>query len=159
MLAVLTHFPDTLQSLRQLRYEIDLNSWNLRLWAVAASGFLTGSYNLFATNVVYSSIAFVYFPDSRWPSLVMNGCTLFGSVIGQLLFGFLADVFGRSRLYGVELVIVIISTLGLAFSSTGYDSMSFLAVFTFWRFFTGLGLGAECPYWPLITTHTTSWPG
>jgi hypothetical protein len=27
----------------QLRYELDLNSWNLRIWGVAASGFLTDS--------------------------------------------------------------------------------------------------------------------
>lgn len=132
------------QDRQQLRSEIDLNSWNFRLWAVAASGFLTGSYNLFATNVVYSSIAFVYFPNDRWPSILLNGCTLFGSIVGQVIFGFLADFFGRTRLYGIELVIVIISTLGLAFSSTGYTSMSFLAIFTCWRFLTGVGLGAEC---------------
>lgn len=28
---------------QQLRYELDLNSWNLRIWGVAASGFLTDS--------------------------------------------------------------------------------------------------------------------
>jgi MFS transporter, PHS family, inorganic phosphate transporter len=76
----------------------------------------------------------------------MNGCTLVGSILGQLVFGFLADLFGRTRLYGIELIIVIISTLGLAFSGTGYQSMSFLALFTFWRFITGVGLGAECNY-------------
>ncbi|KAK0622653.1 major facilitator superfamily domain-containing protein [Immersiella caudata] len=128
---------------QQLRFGINLNSWNLRIWAVAASGFLTGSYNLFATNVVYASIAFVYFPNERWPGLLMNATTLVGSIIGQVLFGFLADLFGRSNLYGVELVIVVISTLGLAFSGTGYQSMSFLGLFTFWRFVTGVGLGAE----------------
>lgn len=32
-----------LQDRRQLRYELDLNSWNLRIWMVAASGFLTDS--------------------------------------------------------------------------------------------------------------------
>jgi len=133
------------QDRHQLRSEIDLNSWNLRLWAIAASGFLTGSYNLFVANVVNASISFVYFPDDRGPSLLVNGCTLFGSVVGQLLFGYLADLFGRTRLYGIELVIVIISTLGLVFSNTGYESnLSFLAMFTWWRFLTGVGLGAEC---------------
>jgi PHS family inorganic phosphate transporter-like MFS transporter len=74
----------------------------------------------------------------------MNTCTLFGSILGQLFFGFLADRFGRTRLYGIELVIVIVSTISLAFSSSGHRSMSFLALFTFWRFATGVGLGAEC---------------
>lgn len=31
------------QDRQQLRYELDLNSWNLRIWGVAASGFLTDS--------------------------------------------------------------------------------------------------------------------
>ncbi|OIW32810.1 MFS general substrate transporter [Coniochaeta ligniaria NRRL 30616] len=139
--SALTHEEDI--DRQQLRFGIDLNQWNLRIWAVAASGFLTGSYNLFATNVVYASIAFVYFPNQRWPGLLINATTLLGSIIGQLLFGFLADLFGRSNLYGIELVIVVISTLGLALSGTGYQSMSFLGLFTFWRFVTGIGLGAE----------------
>jgi len=131
---------------QQLRFGINLNAWNLRIWAVAASGFLTGSYNLFATNVVYASIAFVYFPNDRWPGLLMNATTLLGSIIGQVVFGFLGDLYGRTNLYGVELVIVVVSTLGLAFSGTGYQSMSFLGLFTFWRFVTGVGLGAECEF-------------
>lgn len=136
--------PDEDIDRQQLRFGINLNAWNLRIWAVAASGFLTGSYNLFATNVVYASMAYVYFPDQRWPGLIMNVTTLVGSIIGQLLFGFLADLFGRANLYGIELVIVVVSTLGLAFSGTGYQSMSLLGLFTFWRFVTGVGLGAEC---------------
>lgn len=32
------------QERQQLRYELDLNSWNLRIWGVAASGFLTDSF-------------------------------------------------------------------------------------------------------------------
>lgn len=32
-----------LQDRSQLRYELDLNSWNFRIWGVAASGFLTDS--------------------------------------------------------------------------------------------------------------------
>ncbi|KAK7739540.1 hypothetical protein SLS63_001886 [Diaporthe eres] len=67
------------QDRQQLRYELDLNSWNLRIWGVAASGFLTDSYNLFASNVILTSITFVYFPDQRWPGLVINLFTLFGS--------------------------------------------------------------------------------
>lgn len=89
----------------------------------------TVRYNLFASNVINTSIAFVYFPDERWPGLVINLFTLLGSVCGQLLFGYLADRFGRTRLYGIELVLVIVSTIGVATSSYGYNDMSFLALF------------------------------
>ncbi|KAJ0273773.1 hypothetical protein COL940_009682 [Colletotrichum noveboracense] len=129
------------QDRRQLRYELDLNSWNLRIWGVAASGFLTDSYNLFSTNVILASIAFVYWPShgSRWQGLLINFFTLLGSVIGQLLFGFLADFYGRTRLYGIELVLVIVSTIGVATSSYGFDDMSFLGLFIWWRFVMGIG--------------------
>ena len=127
-----------------MRSQIDLNSWNFRIWAIAASGFFTGSYNLFATNVVYTSLAFVYFPNEHWPCLVINCFTLLGSILGSLIFGVLADMYGRSNLYGVELCIVVVSTLGLAFCGWGLDAMSFLPLFCFCRFVTGVGLGAEC---------------
>jgi PHS family inorganic phosphate transporter-like MFS transporter len=66
-------------------------------------------------------------------------CTLFGSVCGQLSFGFLADFYGRTRLYGIELVLVIVSTIGVATSSHGYGDMSFLGLFVWWRFVMGIG--------------------
>jgi MFS transporter, PHS family, inorganic phosphate transporter len=155
-----------------LRYELDLNSWNLRIWGVAASGFLTdsyvsvrgcrfryvtspdandwawySSYNLFSTNVILASVSFVYWPDytsPSWPALVINLCTLVGSVFGQLLFGYLADRYGRTQLYGIELILVIVSTIGVATSSYGYSDMSFLAIFT-WVGFATLTPGSPVP--------------
>lgn len=90
------------------------------------------SYNLFATNVILSSISFVYFPNSsdKWEGLIINFFTLLGSVIGQLSFGYLADRYGRTRLYGIELVFVMVATIGVATSSFGYHNTSFLALFT-----------------------------
>ncbi|OAA79985.1 phosphate transporter [Akanthomyces lecanii RCEF 1005] len=146
-----------LQDRHQLRYELDLNSWNFRIWGVAASGFLTDSYNLFSTNVILASIAFVYYPHGHeWPGLLINLFTLLGSVIGQLTFGFLADYYGRTRLYGIELVLVIVSTIGVATSSHGYNDMSFLGLFIWWRFVMGVGIGAEYPLSAVITSEWAS---
>lgn len=113
---------------------------------------MTCRYNLFATNVILSTVSFVYFPHDKWCGLVINLFTLFGyvyrsppldpypvrrqltdfvsSVFGQLLFGYLADKYGRTRLYGIELVLVIVSTIGVATTSNGYGDISFLALFT-----------------------------
>ncbi|KAH6610911.1 hypothetical protein Trco_000931 [Trichoderma cornu-damae] len=146
-----------LQDRHQLRYELDLNSWNFRIWGVAASGFLTDSYNLFSTNVILASVAFVYWPDGGdWTSLLINFFTLFGSIVGQVLFGYLADRFGRTRLYGIELVLVIVSTIGVATSSHGYRDMSFLGLFIWWRFVMGIGIGAEYPLSAVITSEWSS---
>ncbi|KAL7942347.1 major facilitator superfamily domain-containing protein [Trichoderma barbatum] len=145
------------QDRHQLRYELDLNSWNLRIWGVAASGFLTDSYNLFSTNVILASVAFVYWPHgTEWTSLLINFFTLFGSIVGQVLFGYLADRFGRTRLYGIELVLVIVSTIGVATSSHGYGDMSFLGLFIWWRFVMGIGIGAEYPLSAVITSEWSS---
>ena len=97
-------------------------------------------YNLFSTNVILASVAFVYWPHGRnWPGLLINIFTLIGSVVGQLLFGFLADYYGRTKLYGIELVLVIVSTIGVATSSHGYGDLNFLGLFIWWRFVMGIG--------------------
>jgi PHS family inorganic phosphate transporter-like MFS transporter len=57
-------------------------------------------------------------------------------------------------LYGFELIVVIFGTLGVAQSSAGYNnSMSILSWMMFWRFFVGLGIGAEYPLSAVITAE------
>ncbi|KAF2468446.1 phosphate transporter [Lindgomyces ingoldianus] len=149
---------------QRLRDEIDLNSFNLRIWAVAATGFFTDSYNLFATNVILPSLAFVYWPNERstWRELLVNSMTLAGSIVGQVFFGWLGDRFGRTRLYGIELAIVIFSTIGVASVSSGYlENMSILGWLSIWRFVMGVllprvGIGAEYPLSAVITTEWSS---
>lgn len=54
----------------------------------------------------------------------------------MLIFGWLSDRYGRRKLYGLELIVVIFGTLGLVQSSAGYNgSMSILGWLMFWRFF------------------------
>lgn len=73
----------------------------------------------------------------------------------MLIFGYLADRYGRRKLYGVELIVVIFGTLGLVQCSAGYNnqSMDILGWLVFWRFFVGLGIGAEYPLSAVITAE------
>ena len=80
--------------------------------------------------------------------------TLTGSILGQLLFGYLADKYGRTTLYGFELLIVVISTIGVAQSSPGIGgSMSITASLMAWRGLMGIGIGAEYPLSATITAE------
>ncbi|KAJ5675777.1 major facilitator superfamily domain-containing protein [Penicillium macrosclerotiorum] len=137
----------------------DHNGFDFQVFIVAASGFLTDSYSLFATNVILPLLAFLYWPDrtDRLPELYINVATLAGSAIGQLLFGWLTDRLGRRKLYGLELVLVIFATLGMSQASTGlYNNMSILSWIVFYRFFLGMGIGAEYPLSAVITAEFSS---
>ncbi|KAK0640297.1 Repressible high-affinity phosphate permease [Lasiodiplodia hormozganensis] len=154
------HIPDAsaftrTQQLHIIRRTIDGNSFNWLVWAVAASGFVTDSYNLFTFNVIINALYFVYWPgeDDTQKEFLINMTTLVGSIVGQIVFGIFADKFGRTRLYGVELVIVIFSTLGVASSSRGEGSMDILAWLLAWRFMMGIGIGAEYPLSAVITAE------
>jgi PHS family inorganic phosphate transporter-like MFS transporter len=134
------------------------------VWAVASSGFFTDSYNLFSTNVILPSLAYVYWEDDHtgYHESTINTLTLAGSILGQLVFGYLADRYGRTKLYGFELIIVIFSTIGVAQSSPGWitktsqgwtGTMSITALLYSWRFLMGIGIGAEYPLSAVITAE------
>ena len=139
---------------------IDNQGFDTHIFLVAALGFLTDSYALFATNIVLPSLAYIYWPNSTHnrPEIIINCVTLTGSACGQALFGYLADRYGRRKLYGIELIIVIFGTLGMAQASTGTNhSMSILGWMIFWRFFMGLGIGAENPL-SAVSTAEVAYP-
>ncbi|CAD6593105.1 MAG: hypothetical protein ASARMPREDX12_006839, partial [Alectoria sarmentosa] len=92
------------------------------------------------------------FPDRY--QLGMNIATLVGSMIGQVIFGFLADRYGRRKMYGLELIVTIAASLGFATASTGVNgSMSLVALLIFWRLVMGVGIGADYPLSAVITAE------
>jgi MFS transporter, PHS family, inorganic phosphate transporter len=78
--------------------------------------------------------------------------TLCGSIVGQLSFGMAADIYGRKKTYGVELLLLIMGTLGTV-SISGTDSMSVVSFLIFWRFITGIGIGAGYPLSAVMTAE------
>lgn len=86
--------------------------------------------------------------------LAMNVSTLLASMVGQVLFGVLADVYGRRKIYGLELIVTIVASLGFALSSPGvFRSMSMVAWLIFWRIVMGIGIGADYPLSSVITAE------
>lgn len=101
-------------------------------------------------------IAYVYWNEelSSRRQTYINIATLGGTLLGQVLFGYLADRNGRKRMYGVELVLMIISTLGVVMSSNGeHQSMDVFSWLIWWRIIVGIGVGADYPLSAVITSE------
>ncbi len=111
---------------------------------------------IFAINTVVPMLGTVYWGGDVPPryQLSMNVATLLGSMIGQVCFGILADIYGRRKMYGLELLVTILASLGFASASTGvYNSMSMVAWLIFWRIVMGIGIGADYPLSAVITAE------
>lgn len=111
---------------------------------------------LFASNIALPMIAYTYWRNDTTSREItfINIATLAGTLLGQVLFGFLADKNGRKRMYGVELTLLIAATLGVAMSSTGVnDSMNIFAWLIWWRIIVGIGVGADYPLSAVITSE------
>ncbi|KAJ4347455.1 hypothetical protein N0V95_005417 [Ascochyta clinopodiicola] len=75
-------------------------------------------------------------------------------MLGQIAFGYAADVLGRRKMYGMELVVIIVGTMLLLMSSSGEkDSMSVGGWLIAWRAVMGIGIGADYPLSAVITAE------
>ncbi|KAI1454121.1 MFS general substrate transporter [Annulohypoxylon moriforme] len=137
-----------------------LDKFQWKVWWVAASGFFTTSYSIFAVNVISPALSYVYPECTHWwstNSLVINLTTLTGTMFGMLIFGHLADRYGRKAVYGLELSIVVVATVGMTTASSGHlNSMNVYGWIGFWRAMLGIGLGAEYPLSAIIAAEWSS---
>lgn len=125
------------------------------------TGFLTDSYDNFVISLMVPMIAYVYFPNSNGhlPALedgFVKAASAYGNLIGQIGFGIMGDIFGRKKMYGVELIILVVGALGSAFVGSPMRGISFIAILGFWRFILGIGVGGDYPVSGVITSEFAS---
>ncbi|CAA3001476.1 probable inorganic phosphate transporter 1-9 [Olea europaea subsp. europaea] len=122
---------------------------------VAGMGLLTDAYDLFCLPPIMRLLGRIYFDDSKKhkgdqlyevPKEVISsmvGTALLGTVIGQLVFGYLGDRIGP-RVYGLALMLMVLSSIGcgLSFSTS---TTSVLSTLMFFRFVLGVGIGGDYP--------------
>ena len=134
--------------------------YHIRAIVVAGIGFFTDAYDIFAIGLVTSMLGVVYWHSAKTnPGVVpvssdtaIKVATSGGTVIGQLGFGYLADVVGRKRMYGLELILIIFATLAQSLTAAA-PSMSIVGLIIFWRVLMGIGIGGDYPLSSIITSE------
>ncbi|KLU93038.1 hypothetical protein MAPG_11979 [Magnaporthiopsis poae ATCC 64411] len=150
--------------------------YHVRAVVVAGVGFFLDSYDIFSINFLMIYLGVVFWhgePESaangfggnhgQLPSAVnqsLKAATSAGIVIGQVLFGWLADVYGRRRMYGIELGIILLATLNCALANPS-QSITSTGILVFWRVVMGVGIGGDYPLSSVITSEfaPTRWRG
>ncbi|KAJ7964679.1 phosphate transporter 1 1 [Quillaja saponaria] len=120
---------------------------------IAGMGFFTDAYDLFSISHVTKLLGRIYYTKEGAPkpgnlppnvAAAVNGVALCGTFAGQLFFGWLGDKLGRKKVYGITLILMVVSSIasGLSFGSHPKGVMTTLCFFRFWL---GFGIGGDYP--------------
>jgi MFS transporter, PHS family, inorganic phosphate transporter len=80
---------------------------------ISGMGFFTDAYDLFIIGVVMSLLKPIWHVGNIEESLV-GSTALLATAFGALLCGRVADMLGRKRIYGIEVLVLAFGALGCA---------------------------------------------
>jgi MFS family permease len=119
-----------------------------RVVVAAALGWMLDAFDVMLYSIVLATLM-REFSMSRTTAGLLNGLTLIASAIGGLIFGVLADRFGRRRMLSASILLYSVFTFACGLSTT----VVMLAVC---RFVLGLGMGGEWNTGAALVAET--WP-
>ncbi|WDL95226.1 MFS transporter [Alicyclobacillus sp. ALC3] len=125
------------QSVAEALNEAPLGLFHLRAVITAGLGFFTDAYDLFIIGAALSVIKTQWHLTSTQVGWV-GSATLIATFVGAFLFGRLADVYGRKKLYGWEAGIMAVGAILSAFA----PNVTWLIIF---RILMGVGIGGDYP--------------
>lgn len=113
---------------------------------------LTELFREFAVKVVLHKL----YPDSVTTSdqTSIANAAIVGSILGQIIFGSLADRIGRRVTFITTISCVIVGALGSALSFES-SAVSLTIQLCFWRFVLGFGVGGEYPLSATVTAESS----
>ena len=114
---------------------ISRDHWKIMF--ISGMGFFTDAYDLFVIGVVMALLKPLWQVGKLEESLV-ESTALLASAFGALLFGRVADMVGRKRIYGVEVLVLAAGAIACAFSPNIWWLIGF-------RFILGIGIGGDYP--------------
>ena len=119
-----------------------------RVVIAAGLGWMLDAFDVLLYSIVITHLMRA-FSMSRTTAGLLNALTLAGSALGGLLFGLLADRFGRRRMLSASILSYSVCTFACGLSTTIFA----LGVF---RFLLGLGMGGEWNTGATLVAET--WP-
>ncbi|KPV41845.1 MFS transporter [Alicyclobacillus ferrooxydans] len=122
-----------------------LSLFHLRAMIISGLGFFTDAYDLFIIGAALVLIKNEWHLSGTMVGLV-GSTTLLANFLGAIIFGRLADILGRKKLYGLVATIMSIGAILTAFSPNIYWLIAF-------RFFLGLGIGGDYPISAVIMSE------
>jgi MFS transporter, PHS family, inorganic phosphate transporter len=117
--------------------EASLSRFHLRAVVVSGMGFFTDAYDLFVIGIASALITKEWDLSSGRLAL-LNSTMLAAAFLGAFVFGRLADLAGRKRVYWMVAAIMIVGALGSALSPSYWVLIAF-------RFLLGFGVGGDYP--------------
>ena len=104
---------------------------------ISGMGFFTDAYDLFIIGVVLVLLK-QQWPISKLEEGLVGSTALLAAAFGAVMFGRIADMVGRKRMYGVEVLVLAVSAIACAFCSNIWWLIGF-------RFIMGFGIGGDYP--------------
>lgn len=123
------------RTLSQTLDSLPLSRIHIRIWIVAALGFVLEALDLNVTGAVLPTITKQFHLDTLSVGLI-GDAALAGYLIGVAVVGVLADRFGRARMMKITVAVFTIITLIGAFA---WNDTSFAVL----RLLAGIGIGGE----------------
>lgn len=136
--------PNVLEALDQA----DVTRFHWKIMFVSGMGFFTDAYDLFVIGIVVALLAPQWELSTGQISL-LNSATLAASAVGAIIFGRIADLVGRKRIYGYEVLVLAAGAIASAFA----PNYTFLLVS---RIVLGIGIGGDYPVSATIMSEYSS---
>jgi MFS family permease len=114
-----------------------ITRFQYKIMFISGMGFFTDAYDLFIIGIVVDILKTQWSLSTSQVSL-LNSATLAASAVGAIIFGRVADILGRKKIYGYEVLILAIGAVASALA----PNFTFLLIS---RIVLGIGIGGDYP--------------
>ena len=128
--------------------EAKLSSQHWKILFISGMGFFTDAYDLFIIGVVMALLKNEWKISPTEEGLVAS-TALLASAFGAILFGRIADMLGRKRIYGYEVLVLAFGAVASALSPNIWWLI-------FFRVILGVGIGGDYPVSSTIMSEYAS---